>query len=554
MSQVAVEETGVVALTKKQQRFDRQIRLWGKHGQIALEECHICSIGSGATATEIIKNLVLPSVGKVTILDDAKVTKADLGNNFFVRQDTVGQNRADVVSVNLAVLNPYDAKEGMGSQIIADTRNPASVVDTDLKFLAKFQLIVNTCLTESKSRALAAFCYSNGIHYLHCKANGLLGHIRLVTPEVTIIETKDDSDRSDVYVHPEQTALWPEYKEYLESFDFASMSDTDHRHTPFVAILHQQIAKYQSANGRVPKNFRERKAFKAQIREASRDYYMEENFSEAVGNAARACNKPALDRLVQAVLDDPHASNLGPNPTFFWICVNSLNTWRANEGKDRLPVSNNIPDMASSTANYIRLKDIFAAQAAADLKAISARIEATCAEHKVTYDQEVAARFIKNVRFLGVARTTPFENEYSAETFPAKVCNDHFNDDDEHEFDQKERPVDLHWYFAFRAGEAFREANGRYPGTDDDEIDADTAALTKLGSDLASSLGVSVPIDPRVFAEYVRYGNSEMHNLAAMLGGIASQIALKVCIHQFVPVNNTLIVNGIHMSIGTYAM
>lgn len=39
-------------------------RLWGSHGQMNLETAHICCIGSGATASETLKNLVLPSTCK----------------------------------------------------------------------------------------------------------------------------------------------------------------------------------------------------------------------------------------------------------------------------------------------------------------------------------------------------------------------------------------------------------------------------------------------------------------------------------------------------------
>lgn len=35
-------------------------RLWGDHGQEALESAHVCLINATATGTEILKNLVLP--------------------------------------------------------------------------------------------------------------------------------------------------------------------------------------------------------------------------------------------------------------------------------------------------------------------------------------------------------------------------------------------------------------------------------------------------------------------------------------------------------------
>lgn len=36
------------------------VRLWGDHGQEALESAHVCLINASATGTEILKNLVLP--------------------------------------------------------------------------------------------------------------------------------------------------------------------------------------------------------------------------------------------------------------------------------------------------------------------------------------------------------------------------------------------------------------------------------------------------------------------------------------------------------------
>lgn len=37
-------------------------RLWGDHGQEALESAHVCLINATATGTEILKNLVLPGI------------------------------------------------------------------------------------------------------------------------------------------------------------------------------------------------------------------------------------------------------------------------------------------------------------------------------------------------------------------------------------------------------------------------------------------------------------------------------------------------------------
>lgn len=44
--------------------------------------------------------------------------------------------------------------------------------------------------------------------------------------------------------------------------------------------------------------------------------------------------------------------------------------------------------------------------------------------------------------------------------------------------------------------------------------------------------------------EMVRYGASELHLVAAIMGGIAAQEALKLLTAQFVPLKGTLVFNG----------
>lgn len=94
--------------TAKEKKYDRQLRLWGVSGQIALEETHILLInsGSGVTGVETLKNLVLPGVGRYTILDSAVVTEADLGVNFFLEDASLGKFRAAETVRLLEELNP----------------------------------------------------------------------------------------------------------------------------------------------------------------------------------------------------------------------------------------------------------------------------------------------------------------------------------------------------------------------------------------------------------------------------------------------------------------
>ena len=92
----------------KEKKYDRQLRLWAASGQQALEDANVLLLnsGPGVVGVETLKNLILPGVGNFTIVDEAKVVESDLGINFFLTNDSLGQSRADECCKYLNELNP----------------------------------------------------------------------------------------------------------------------------------------------------------------------------------------------------------------------------------------------------------------------------------------------------------------------------------------------------------------------------------------------------------------------------------------------------------------
>lgn len=86
-------------------KYDRQLRLWGSDGQKKLSEASILLINANASGTEALKNLILPGVGFVMILDDKLIEERDLGTNFFITKDDIGKSRAEVTKDLLLELN-----------------------------------------------------------------------------------------------------------------------------------------------------------------------------------------------------------------------------------------------------------------------------------------------------------------------------------------------------------------------------------------------------------------------------------------------------------------
>ena len=93
-------------LSDKSAKYDRQLRLWGNHGQTKLESSRVCLINASTVGTETLKSIVLPGVGYFTIIDDNCVSEEDTANNFFLPLDSIGENRAKIASSYLCELNP----------------------------------------------------------------------------------------------------------------------------------------------------------------------------------------------------------------------------------------------------------------------------------------------------------------------------------------------------------------------------------------------------------------------------------------------------------------
>lgn len=118
-------------------------RIWGANGQAALESASVCLINGTCLGTEILKNLVLPGIGAVTVVDGSIVAASDLGNNFFVTQDDIGRPRAQVTAELLQELNTdVDASKFVNE-------DPAGLIARTPEFFDEFTAVVVTQLADA---------------------------------------------------------------------------------------------------------------------------------------------------------------------------------------------------------------------------------------------------------------------------------------------------------------------------------------------------------------------------------------------------------------------
>ena len=82
--------------------------------------------------------------------------------------------------------------------------------------------------------------------------------------------------------------------------------------------------------------------------------------------------------------------------------------------------------------------------------------------------------------------------------------------------------------------------------------------LKQCVAEVARDVGLPPPtngchVSEELLAECCRWGGAEMHTIASVMGGIASQEAIKAVTHQYVPLNNTFVFNGANGTTATYA-
>lgn len=110
-------------------------------------------------------------------------------------------------------------------------------------------------------------------------------------------------------------------------------------------------------------------------------------------------------------------------------------------------------------------------------------------------------------------------------------------------------------YIALHLCDLFYEKYNRYPGesallgdemdTDQRQFETDLNDLKQIRKDYLNSDKQQTTISDNILEELCRYGASELHSISAYVGGCCAQETIKLITHQYVPIDNALVYNGI---------
>jgi len=144
--------------------YSRQLFVLGKEAMERMQSASVLISGMKGLGIEIAKNVILSGVKAVTLHDTQPVEKADLGAQFFLREEDVGTNRATATFQRAAELNSYVALNAETGDLTEDLILAHSVV-----------VLTNSCLEEQKK--VNEITHNNNIAFIIADVRGLYAQV-----------------------------------------------------------------------------------------------------------------------------------------------------------------------------------------------------------------------------------------------------------------------------------------------------------------------------------------------------------------------------------------
>ena len=574
----------------KRRRYDRQLRIWGEHGQARLESCKVCLLHCGPTGVETIKNLVLGGIHSFTLVDDAVVTPRDLGNNFFVHESDLGKGRAAAVAAHLHELNTSVAGAFVDESVDV-------VVDQNPDFFKDFTVVVASRVEMKTLAKLDEACRARDVALVALDTLGLVGTVRLSKTEHRVLEAKPEETDFDLRVN----APWPALIDFAKRFAAGGGGDAlrndahARAHIPWAVTLVNVVEELGMRGAPAAAwNAERRAAAKAAIKAAFRspapsgddagteatlaalgDAVLPENATEALA-AARHCWKApgAVPPALAETLSDPRLDALDADAPSFWFLLAGLRAFLRGEGGGEpvaaapetrappmMPLEGSIPDMTCTTEWYVELQRLYRDKADADADAVllhARRFLRAAGKPEEAVTREEARFFCRHAAHARAVRWRSVADELAWADGAGAALAAKLADPD----------ATAAWcaarYVVARAVDVFRETRGRYPGTplstgpsnSEDtnsttvnttcDVDADVEALRAIVETTLDAIGAEADRArtgalESMTTEAARCAGGEPHAVAAVLGGVGAQEVIKLVTDQFEPEAHTLV-------------
>ncbi|KAL4623620.1 ubiquitin-like modifier-activating enzyme 1 [Arapaima gigas] len=148
-----------------------------------MQSSNVLISGLRGLGVEIAKNVILGGVKSVTLHDQGSAEWRDLSSQFYLREEDLGKNRAEVSQPRLAELNSYVPVTAYTGALTED-------------YLSQFQVVVLTDSNLEEQLRLGDLCHSKGVKFIIADARGLFGQLFCDFGEMTVFDTNGEQPLS----------------------------------------------------------------------------------------------------------------------------------------------------------------------------------------------------------------------------------------------------------------------------------------------------------------------------------------------------------------------
>lgn len=146
-----------------------------------LQKSHVFIVGAGAIGCELLKNLAMLGVGKITITDMDRIEKSNLNRQFLFRNSDIGKYKSECAK---------NATMKMNDKIIIDAHINKVCPDTlhiyDREFFSTVTCVMNALDNVEARLFVDNLCVNYRVPLIDSGTLGTKGNVQVVIPNVTV--------------------------------------------------------------------------------------------------------------------------------------------------------------------------------------------------------------------------------------------------------------------------------------------------------------------------------------------------------------------------------
>ncbi len=160
----------------ERERYDRQLRVWGKEAQLKLKKAKVLIVGVGGLGSPVAIYLTAAGIGKLVLVDDGVLELSNMNRQILYTTEDLGKPKVYVAAERLRKLNPNVEIEAIKARL-----------DEELAYkLVKDVDVVVDALDNWETRLiLNKACVENRKPLVHAGVEGWYGQLMTVIPGKT---------------------------------------------------------------------------------------------------------------------------------------------------------------------------------------------------------------------------------------------------------------------------------------------------------------------------------------------------------------------------------